>query len=222
MSEERLYATTELRERGLRPKTGERPAKIEEWKYHSRRGTRHLWRLDQTVAVKPRNLIPAEIEPTAENVLRAVWSVNRAAKRRRDAAQSSYQQAMHGFAGRHREQKEEYYRLKDRGIAWLAHKGHVAPTHRHGQLVVWEGLGYSFHSTLAPQEGPLPETGEGAAFIEARPRSAKEMRLVDAVALLSGLNSLVSNYRRLAAPAYPKRVRYRAGDEFDDEEDDDY
>lgn len=49
-----LLTTAELNGRGLRPRTGEVPAAVEEWQCRSRSGTRHLWRLDQAVEVKVR------------------------------------------------------------------------------------------------------------------------------------------------------------------------
>ena len=85
--------------------------------------------------------MPVEIERTPENILLAIWSVNRAAKRRLDAAEASYSGGLHGFAGHHKSEKDQYYRLKDRGTAWLAHYGHMVAAYRHGQLVVWTGAG---------------------------------------------------------------------------------
>lgn len=203
-----LYSTKDLQERGLRPRTGETPAAIEKWQGVGRSGVRHLWRLDQTVEKVARSLIPATIEITPENVLRAVWSVNRAAKRRRDAASASYENAMHGFAGHHRREKEGYYRQKDTGIMWLAAAGHVTATHRHGGLVVWEGGGFSFHSTVAPLDADaLPDNGSEPIRIEARPRGSREMRLVDATALIARLTVDMAQFARLAAPRIARKPR---------------
>jgi hypothetical protein len=216
-----VFSTFHLRERGLRPRTGETPAAVEEWKYMSRRGTRHLWRLDQAVPIKPPAREAQSIPVSPETVLLAVWSVNRAAKRRRDAAASSYEQHQHGFAGHHRCKKQEYYDLKDRGLAWLAHYNHIAATHRHGQLVSWSGCGYRFHSTLLPPDIELPETDGSAVFIDAKPRISKELRLIDAVALLESLPSLISNFRRVM-PAWQQRVgRAWQGTDDDDHDEDD-
>lgn len=196
-----LLTTKELAERGLKPRKGEAPAKVEEWNYYSRRGVRHLWRLDQAEPIKRREIAAAALPVTPENVLVAVWSVNRAAKRRRDAASACYSADAHGFAGHHRERKERYYLLKDRGVAWLAQRGQLTAVHRHGRLVVWEGGGFRFHSTLAPPDHQsLPNLGDDRVAIEAKPRSSREMRLVDAEALLSAVSADLSAFTRLASP----------------------
>jgi hypothetical protein len=215
-----LLTTTALRERGLRPATGEKPAKVEQWKSHSRSGVRHLWRLDQTVEIKRRVSVPVGLDKTPANILMAIWSVNRAAKRRRDAAESSYHSDLHGFAGAHKEAKARYYRLKDRGIAWLAHHGHLTAAYRHSQLVVWLGGGFSFHSTLAPRDAALPETSAELVRMEAKPAGSREMRLVDAVALLEGLASVVTNYDQ-AQPAWamPRLAPRDRSYNWDDDED---
>jgi hypothetical protein len=197
LHEEALFSTASLKERGLRPRTGETPAKVEIWKYRGREGSRQLWRIDQAVEIKSRALVPTALDKTPENVLLAVWSVNRASKRRRDAAESAYGNDLHGFAKAHKGSKEHYYDITDRGIAWLAHHGHLSAAYRHGQLVVWVGGGYSFHSTLSPHGAELAAAGDGWVRLEAKPRGLKELRLVDAMALLGSLPSVVANYNRV-------------------------
>jgi hypothetical protein len=214
---ETLLSITTLRERGLRPRAGEAPTRIEQWSYRSRSGVRHLWRLDQTVDIKPRVLEPVTLEQTPANILRAVWTVNRAAKRRRDAAETAYGSRLHGFAGSHKRAKDQYYTLKDRGIAWLAHHGHLTATHRHAQLVVWSCDGYRFHSSLIPHDVQLPSGETDLIRQEAKPRDAAELRLIDAVALLERLPSVVTNYTRLSVPWQRKSQRL---DVVSDEDDD--
>jgi hypothetical protein len=174
--------------------------KIETWHNHGSKGTRYLWRLDQTIETKSRVLAAVHLEQTPDNILLAIWSVNRAAKRRRDAAESFYEKDLHGFAGAHKKAKDRYYRLKDIGIAWLAHDGHLAAAYRHGQLVVWVGGGYSFHSTLIPHGAELAEAGDNLVRMEAKPAGSKELRLVDAENLLGSLVSVVTNYARITTP----------------------
>jgi hypothetical protein len=96
----------------------------------------------------------------------------------------------------HKIKKENYYRLKDVGIAWLASRGHLTAAYLNGHLVVWIGAGYSFHSTLMPHGAELPEAGTEAVRMDANPASAREMRIIDAVALLDKLISVVGNYDR--------------------------
>jgi hypothetical protein len=110
--------------------------------------------------------------------------------------------------------------LKDRGIAWIAHHGHLTAAYRHGQLVVWVGGGFSFHSTLAPRDAALPETNVELVRMEAKPAGSREMRLVDAVALLEGLASVVTNYDQ-AQPtwAMPRLAPRDRSYNWDDDED---
>jgi hypothetical protein len=197
---EEYLSTAALKQRGMRPRIGETPAKIETWHNNGRTGVRHLWRLDQAVEIRSRILAPVHLEKTPENIMLAIWSVNRAAKRRRDAAEASYEKDLHGFAGAHKGAKDRYYRLKDIGIAWLAHHGHLAAAYRHGQLVVWVGDGYSFHSTLIPRGAELAKAGDNVVRMEAKPAGSRELRLVDAQALLGSLASVVTNYDRIIPP----------------------
>lgn len=133
-----------------------------------------------------------------------------------------YHADMHGFAGHHRETKERYYNLKDRGIAWLAERGHFTAVYRHGGLVVWTGLGFSLHSTLMPRGGALETRGEVTVFQEAKPRSAREMRLIDAEALLDQLGVRLSEFDRCTTPSFKRRAsvtrRMDIADEVDEED----
>lgn len=204
--QEALLTTKELRERGMKPRKGEAPAKVEEWFCYTRRALRYFWRSDQAEPIKRRDIKPAALPATPENVLLAVWSVNRAAKRRRDAASACYSADAHGLARHHRVSKERYYGLKDSGIAWLAQRGQLTAVHRHGRLVVWEGGGFRFHSTIAPADhASLPNKGDDLFKAEAKPRTSREMRLVDAEALLSALEADMSAFARLQAPRFARR-----------------
>jgi len=60
---------------------------------------------------------------TAENIGAALFEINKAAKRRRDAAQSAYQQRQHGLAGHHKRRKEAYYDLKNRVLEHAVTEG---------------------------------------------------------------------------------------------------
>jgi hypothetical protein len=54
------------------------------------------------------------------DLLAAIFTVNRAAKRRRDAAQKYYQNGMYGFAGSSRREKETYYSLTSSFFCFLS------------------------------------------------------------------------------------------------------
>jgi hypothetical protein len=147
---------------------------------------------------------------TLENVdlLVAIFTVNRAAKRQRDLAQKHYRNGMHGFAGSSRKRKEEYYDLKDRGIMSAHQAGQLSCEYRHGNLFLWRGEGYSFHSTLKPTGLEVLEMalndGQQHLFIEAKPKGAKEPRIADAVYTLEGLVGYLepdpAKYERVQAP----------------------
>jgi len=91
-----------------------------------------------------------KLEPVAVDLLAAIVSVNRSAKRYRDAAQKCYALKKHGFARQGRVTKEELYALKDRGIAEAFRLGRITPVLRKGGLIEYRGEGYCFHSTLLP------------------------------------------------------------------------
>lgn len=159
-------STAVLKQRGLRPKIGKTAAQIETWHNHASKGTRHLWWLDQATDIKSRVLAPIHREQTPHNILLAIWSMNRAVKRRRDAAEATYEGELCGFAGAHQEAKDRCYRLKDIGIAWLAHNAHLAAAYRLEQLVVRVGGGY-IHSTPVLHGAELTEAGDNLVRMKA-------------------------------------------------------
>lgn len=214
--------TKQWSDEGFKPAYGEQPWRIVEFRLGLRRGTAtaHFWRREQLVERKPRIIVAEPVAATPENIAAAVFAVNRAAKRRRDAAASAYDAGTHGFAKQHSKEKSALYEQKDRGIAWLASEGHLQPAKIHGSLVVWGGLGYSFHSRLKPRGVELERDAENVFRAEAKPAASSHMRIVDAKALLAGLDDRTSRFDLLAGVEMkraPKPRRRR--DEFDDEED---
>lgn len=142
--------------------------------------TTALYRESDTLPIKsPGPGVP----PKDIDVLKAIWAVNKAAKRYRDSGQKHYRHRQHGFAGWARERKEELYDLKDRGIKWAVEAGLLALEGIIHNMAVYRGGGYCFHSFEIPEaqwkdlsSGPLDEN----IFIESRPRVASEARLKDA------------------------------------------
>ena len=65
------------------------------------------------IAVREIKTIP----PTTIDLLLAVFTVNKSAKRYRNRARSNFSKGQHGFAGHARTTKEHLYALKDKGIA---------------------------------------------------------------------------------------------------------
>jgi hypothetical protein len=109
--------------------------------------------------------------PQLVDVLAAVWTVNRAAKRRRDAAQACYQGRAHGFANSHKETKEQYYRLKSQALHYLLAEGKLQVVGYHvfaggNWAEVIKGENYTFHRPCPPKQGEAVQL-DG---IEANPR----------------------------------------------------
>jgi hypothetical protein len=146
------------------------------------------------------------------DLLAAIFTVNRAAKRQRDLAQTYYQRGMHGFAGSSKDRKQGYYELKDRGIVAAHGAGRLTCAFRHGGLYLWTGEGYSFHSTLKPEGAEVPELplgdGEEHFFVEAKPKGTKEPRLTDALRTLDGCAAPdLSRYERAPSPERRREPR---------------
>lgn len=144
------------------------------------------------------------------DLLAAIFTVNRAAKRQRDLAQKYYRSSMHGFAGSAKSKKLKYYSLKDRGIATAYLSGRLSCENKHANLYLYRGEGYSFHSTLCPVGLEVPELplagGEEHLFIEAKPKGVKEPRLIDALRTLDALSEVDgSMFARVVAPRHERK-----------------
>lgn len=223
---ERLLNKTEARNLGLRVPRGVEPVEWRSWKY----GYFGLWRKSDLVPVARR----AEKSPArAIDLLAAVFSVNRSAKRYRDAAGSCYSSGTHGLAKAAKLRKELLYRLKDRGIAEAFRQGRIQFVGRNGTLALYQGEGYSFHSRLLPP-GQSDELGDTDApvFVEAKAKTLKEARLKDAILTLEPLPDPVG-FTVLSVPSYEKPTRFARyhicdedeeewDDEWDDELDDEH
>lgn len=157
---------------------------------------------------------PVAFPVTPDNILAAMFSVNRSAKRNRDAAQACYRSSAHGLAKYRRLQKEMCYSLKDRGLVFLYKMGVVSATEKHGSLTVYRGMGYCFHSPLSPDGVTLEQT-QGDVTVEAKPRKSTDMRLMDAVETLGQLVAPMDGFSR---SPYQPPVRKRWHSEYDDDD----
>lgn len=179
-----------------------------------------LYTIDQTEPIQKKTAkraIAGDITNPQE-VLAAIFAVNRSAKRYRDAASNCYLRNAFTFATAAKEKKEENYRLKDKGIVYAFHQGWIQPETLHGEFVVYRGSGYCFHSLLTPNDwvgSDSDQTGK-AVFIEAKPRTTKEMRLKDAIATLEQLPDDESEFQRVS------KSRQREDDQFEAEYEQDY
>ena len=158
------------------------------------------------------------------DLLAALFTVTRSAKRYRDSAQTCYQYGQHGFARAARRQKETLYAIKDKGLVGAIRTGRVRAVGTHGCLTVYRGEGYCFHSLLRPKGVVLPEAGNDPLTVEAKPKATNEPRLKDAVhtleQLLVNADDAVKagEFERLSFPPREQVVRHRREDDYCDQE----
>lgn len=167
----------------------------------------------------------AQRAPVVIELLPAIFAVSHAAHRARDAAQSHYSGSRHGLARHGRETKETLYALKDRGIAEAFRQGLLTYDGLHGGLAVYSGGGYCFHSRLVPSgfDAEAADDDDGQRhFSDARPREAREPRLMDAKHTLEQC-AAPSGFRMLDLPRFSQSPRpdRHIGDNDDDDDDDD-
>ncbi len=146
---------------------------------------------------------------TAVDLLQAIFTVNRTAKRYRDKAAAHYGARQHGFAGASKERKQALYALKDRGIVAAHRAGLIAAVGTHGPLTYYEGGGYRFHSLLRPEGAELAVLSDETVQVEAKPKGKREARLVDAELTLSALPEERAGFRR---HSFPPRAGRRGAD----------
>ncbi len=154
------------------------------------------------------------------DVLAALFTLNRRAKRCRDSAGDFYERGMHGLAGDAKREKERIYRLKGQALHYLVESGRlkVAAVHQfqggtHAEVL--EGEGYRFHR---PCPDPV-EISEGVVLlesVEAKPKAAKEPTLKVAYSVIE---DFLDDKDEVEVYQWPPRTRYR---DYEDEEEDEY
>jgi hypothetical protein len=178
----RAMSESEWREKGFRVKADA----LLHGTVHSHSHGKHIeypvYREDQ---VEPKRQVtekPAE----SIDVLASVWTINRYAKRCRDAAQKAYTNGIHtGACGAvsFSEKKIEMYRLKSQTLHYLVAEGKLAVVgyHRFGKnwAEVLTAEGYTFHRPCALPVGDV--AAKELDDVEAKPRGRKEPRLKDAL-----------------------------------------
>jgi len=200
---EEVISKTEAGHRGLRVPRGVEPV----GRLHRSRPKRLHYDVYRLSACKPKQKRSAP-PPQEVDLLTAIFTVNKSAKRYRDGSQSHYGNKQHGFAGDKSEKKRALYRLKEVGIAEAVKCGRLLLVGIHGGLALYRGEGYCFHSTIVPRESAAGTTnGDGKpVFVESSPKGAGEARCCDAEFTLDGLpdvdmqffESLSSPERRVA------------------------
>lgn len=101
---------TQLGEKGLKPKN----KNIPDAQVCAHYGTYDLFLIEEAIPKRKVKVIPEKpLEITVENIGLSLYTVNKAAKRRRDAAENCYNSGNHSTARKQKEEKESLYKLKD-------------------------------------------------------------------------------------------------------------
>ena len=174
------YSRTEWSKRGRRVRRDAEPHCYRTAYIEGRKTiTYPVYREDQ---VEPKRQI-SSTPPVLIDVLAALWTINRRAKRCRDLASTYYRSRMHGFAATVKEKKLELYELKGQALHYLLLERRLEIVGHHcfpggNWAEVLRGEDYCFHRPCDEQTG---QTVTEIDDIEAKPRGPKEPRLKDAL-----------------------------------------
>jgi hypothetical protein len=157
------------------------------------------------------------------DILVALFTLNRRAKRCRDLAQSCYLRRKHAQAATMRKEKEEIYELKGQVLHYLVKHGILTGGEYH-QLAggnwaeVLTGNGYCFHRPALPPENP--ESGAIVIpTIEAKPKGRREPTLI---ASREAVHQFLADKLKVDVYMWPPRpqptARYSSARDDDDEE----
>lgn len=113
---------------------------------------------------RPGNPLP----PTAENLATALFEINKAAKRRRDAAASAYARRKHNLATRRKEEKEAFYDLKDRVLRELVHGGVATLVGVHSKVDIRNHREWIDENDGAPCQDAVDDEGPRVVETEGR------------------------------------------------------
>lgn len=154
-----------------------------------------------------------------KDLLLCAGEASRAAHRERDAAQDAYIAGRHTHAGQHRQKKERWYSLKDRGIV-TAHKQGLlryAGAAPDGMAVYEYGDGgmSCLHSTLHPvgAERVAVDSHPETLFVPAKTKK-RGISLIRVQVTLESLPDDTTGYERVAPPTKRRAVTcYECGQE---------
>ncbi len=213
--QEQLLSRTKASELGLKPRPGAQPAEIRRGRYQDY----PVFRREDLVPKQQRQSIP----PETVDLLAAVFTVNRAAKRYRDTSQSHYQGRRHGLSRVASERKRDLYSAKELGLAAAYKAGRITFCGTHGRLAVYRGEGYCFHSLLIPADVPEETQAltDKTLIIESKPKGVGEARLKDAVFTLKDLPQ-PEGFRRSELPDFGRRLEPPMSPNDDDGDESDH
>lgn len=183
------------------------------------------WYVYRRNQVSPKKAPRPVRAPVIVPILAAVWAVNRAAKRRRDAASEHYGNGNHGAAGLAKRTKAHFYDLKSQVLEHLFAEGVLAVDGLHrfpGGLYAERLCGerYRFHR---PCPKPIPEPTGPVEIngIEAKPKEAREPCLKDAVFTIEQFLAARPKATPYQWPARKRPERGRRWDSHPGDDDDD-
>lgn len=170
-----------------------------------------LYRISDTVPFAARHQRPAVAFSLTDSdrLLQAIFTVNRSAKRHRDAAKGQYSSGCYKFASNSRRKKEDMYELKDAGIAYANRLGLIKPVRTIGSTTEYRSDRYCFHSYLRPVDLPADtHHADTTLYVESKRASSGEMRVCDAVATLEQLSGDTCGFVSCAAKRKPAKEKY--------------
>lgn len=217
------HSRTEWLRRHYRVVPGAEPIEVRSWQ-HCNYGVYGDWQVEKYDKKPPP---PGPRDYGDEDILRALWTLNRQAKRYRNRASQHCFDRDYRYATAAREAKEKVYSTKALVIPVLQRLGLVrlvGITDGEPTFAVFRSDGYCFHcpSGKWSAETRIPFSGQ----VEAKPQTSREMRLRDAWATVAGFRSrnpaTEHDWEMACAAQLPARVRVRERywDWEDDEEDD--
>ena len=220
---EQVFCRAEGKRNGLKLNQDAEP--VHQVYYRRARNYYDLYRASDLSQAKRKKIHP----PALVDLLCAIFTVNRSAKRYRDAASTQYGNAFHSLSRAASNKKKWLYFLKDAGIREACRRGLLRPEAIHSGLAVYRGGGFCFHSAQVPLElkDKLPKEADAEVFFrESVPRSSAEAKLKDAEFTLLKCDGTTDGFVPLEVPripTLPPHTSYLNRESVDvlDEEDDD-
>ncbi|GEM_PF-4013732 len=206
---------TEWNRRGRKVRPGAAPAGECGGRVGDRYRVWDVYRESDTIPKQVRRIAPPK---RLDDVLLSIFTMNRSAKRWRDAARTYYEAGMHGFAQSSRWKKEEAYRLKDRGILYAIAHELLRFEGMHGGFGLWAGGGYRFHARFVPLDTVVDGSERGTFVVDAKPRTSREPRVMDAKETLRALPEYTPAELGLKEIPPERPYESRRYDEWDEED----
>jgi hypothetical protein len=151
-------------------------------------------------------------KPKQIDLMHALYAVNSASKRFRDA---SHRQENIGLANHSFQVKEELYKFKNKGIAEAYRQGRLEFMGCSRGFAVYIGEGYRFHATFAPKNASVEYASPiEPLFVEAKPKTTDNPRLVDSRFTLAELPSNFDDFIFLPEPSLDEQYSWGSDEDY--------